>query len=202
MAETARSTIGPEVPRRGNALSRRFWLAVLRMTGWRIGGEYINLSRFVIIAAPHTSNWDFVMAMAIKWGYGLDFRWIGKHTLFWGPFGPIMRLMGGISIKRELHQGLVAQAIDLFRSERDLVLVITPEGTRSRVQRWKTGFYHIATGSEVPIVCAYIDYPSRMVRFSQPFMPTKDMEADLSRLKQSYEPYRHKGKRPELGWTA
>lgn len=199
MEAAAYSHIGPEVPRCGNAFSRRFWLAVLRLAGWRIGGEYINLSRFVIIAAPHTSNWDFVMAMAIKWGYGLDFRWIGKHTLFRGPFGPVMRLMGGIPINRELHQGLVARAIDLFRSEPRLMLAITPEGTRSRVQRWKTGFYHIATGAEVPIVCAYIDYPGRMVQFSRPFVPTGDMEGDLCRLKKSYEPYRRTGKRPELG---
>ncbi len=199
MKPMASSIIGPEVPRRGNALSRRFWLAVLRMAGWRLGGEFVNLSHFVIIAAPHTSNWDFVIAMAVKWGYGLDFRWIGKHTLFRGPFGPAMRLMGGIPINRERDQGLVARAVELFDSEPRLMLAITPEGTRSRVQRWKTGFYHIATGAGVPIVRAYIDYPSRMIRFARPFVPTGDMDADMRLLKDSYEPYRRAGKRPERG---
>ena len=173
---------------------------MLRTCRWEFtGNERVDLDRFVLIAAPHTSNWDFVLAMTVRWAVGLDFRWIGKHTLFRWPFGGLLRAIGGIAVNRDHHQGLVASAISLFESLPRLMLVITPEGTRSRINRWKTGFYHIAVGANVPIVCAYLDYSRRTVLFGAPFYPTGDVEADISLLQRSYEQYREKGCRPNNG---
>ena len=195
----AHLVFGPTVSRRGNKFTRWFWYSMLRTARWDIEGDLLNLSRTVLIGAPHTSNWDFVLGMAVKWGLGLEFRWIGKHTLFRGPFGILLRLVGGIPVDREEHQGLVSRAIELFSEEPQLLLVITPEGTRRRVERWKTGFYHIAVGANVSIVCAYLDYPRRRVGFTAPFKPTGNMEADIQKLRGFYEPYRRTGKRPEFG---
>ena len=192
--------LGPSVPRCGRPWSRRLWSCVLRAAGWSVEGkERLDLARLVLIAAPHTSNWDFVLAMIVRWAVGLDFRWIGKHTLFRWPFGWLFRAIGGMAVDRTHNQGLVAAAIALFEKQSQLMLAVTPEGTRSRVDRWKTGFYHIAHGANVPIVCAYLDYTVRVVHLAAPFYPTGDLEADISLLRQSYEPYRRKGRRPENG---
>ncbi len=195
-----RSFIGPSVPRCGRPWSRRLWSAVFRAFRWEIvGKERVDLARFVLIAAPHTSNWDFVLAMMIRWAVGMDFRWIGKHTLFRWPFGILFRAIGGIPVDRDHHQGMVASAISIFDSQPQLMLAITPEGTRSRVSRWRTGFYHIAMGADVPIVCAYLDYTRRVVLFDAPFYPTGDLEGDIDLLRRSYEPYSKKGRRPNYG---
>ncbi len=186
--------LGDAVPKRGNRFSRGFWRAVFRLAGWDFEGEIPNLPKFVIIGAPHTSNWDFPVAMAFVFAIGLDARWIGKHTLFRRPFGGFMRWLGGTPVVRSERRGVVAQVIDVFAGQEQIVFGVAPEGTRKRVDRWKTGFYHIAVGAGVPILPGYFDYPRKMVGFGPSFNPTGDMEADIEKLKAFYTPF--KGKKP------
>lgn len=189
--------LGPDVACISRPGITRFAKWLLKTLGWRVEGTLPNLKKFVIIAAYHTSNWDFFLAMAIMFALDLRGNWIAKHTIFRWPFGSLLRLLGGKSVDRRNHYGMVQGAIELFETSEQLVFAITPEGTRSRVERWKTGFYHIAVGAQVVIVPAYFDYPGRKVGFGAPFTPTGDMERDIAALQKFYEPYRKTAARPD-----
>ena len=188
-------TLGDAVPARGNRFSRGFWRAALRVAGWDFEGEIPNLSKFLVIAAPHTSNWDFPIAMSLVLALGLDAHWIGKHTLFRWPFGGLMRWLGGVPVVRSERRGVVDQVVETFEGHDRMVFGVAPEGTRKRVDRWKTGFYHIALGAGVPILPGYFDYPRKVVGFGPPLMPSGDVEADIKTLKAFYTPF--KGKKPD-----
>lgn len=180
---------------RGNWLSRGLGKAVLKMMRWDIEGELPNLPKMVVIGAPHTSNWDFVVAIAVLLALGLDARWLGKHTIFRAPFGPLMRWLGGIPVDRSARHGVVDQTIAMFDQRDRFVVGVAPEGTRKRVERWKTGFYRVAQGAGVPIVPAYFDYPRRVLGFGPPFDLSGDLEADMQYLQAFYIPF--KGKKPD-----
>ena len=167
---------------------------VLRALGWRIEGEIPNLPRFVAIVAPHTSNWDFVVGAAAMFALDLDLSFLGKHTLFRGPLGPLMRAMGGIPVDRASSHGVVSSAIDAFRTREQLVLAIAPEGTRKAVERLKSGFLHIARGAGVPILLATIDGASRAIRLGPLVEATADPRRDLERIERHYRGVR--------GWRA
>ncbi len=162
---------------------------VLRLMGWRIEGELPPLDKFVAIGAHHTSNWDFVIFIALKFVLRLNARWFGKHSIFRWPFGGLLRRWGGIPIQRHLSVKRVEQAIECFRDHREFVLVLSPEGTRKKVERWKMGFYHIAVGAGVPIVPGALDFANRRVVIGPPFQPTGDAQADLRALLAFFSPY-------------
>ena len=161
----------------------------LKLMGWRIEGELPRLDKFVAIGAHHTSNWDFVIFIALKFVLRLNARWFGKHSIFRWPFGGLMRSWGGIPIQRHLSLNMVEQAIQGFRDNREFILVLSPEGTRRKVERWKMGFYHIAQGAGVPIVPGALDFANRRVVIGAPFQPTGDAEADLRALLAFFRPY-------------
>ena len=161
----------------------------LKLMGWRIEGELPRLDKFVAIGAHHTSNWDFVIFIALKFVLRLNARWFGKHSIFRWPFGGLMRSWGGIPIQRHLSLNMVEQAIQGFRDNREFILVLSPEGTRRKVERWKMGFYHIALGAGVPIVPGALDFANRRVVIGAPFQPTGDAEADLRALLAFFRPY-------------
>lgn len=161
----------------------------LKLMGWRIEGELPRLDKFVAIGAHHTSNWDFVIFIALKFVLRLNARWFGKHSIFRWPFGGLMRSWGGIPIQRHLSLNMVEQAIQGFRDNREFILVLSPEGTRKKVKRWKMGFYHIALGAGVPIVPGALDFANRRVVIGAPFQPTGDAEADLQALLAFFRPY-------------
>ena len=161
----------------------------LKLMGWRIEGELPRLDKFVAIGAHHTSNWDFVIFIALKFVLRLNARWFGKHSIFRWPFGGLMRSWGGIPIQRHLSLNMVEQAIQGFRDNREFILVLSPEGTRKKVERWKMGFYHIALGAGVPIVPGALDFANRRVVIGAPFQPTGDAEADLQALLAFFRPY-------------
>jgi len=178
----------------GNYLPRNSaaeWLgrSVLKLMGWRIEGQLPRLDKFVAIGAHHTSNWDFVIFIALKFVLRLNARWFGKHSIFRWPFGGLMRAWGGIPIQRHLSLNMVEQAIQGFRDNREFILVLSPEGTRKKVERWKMGFYHIALGAGVPIVPGALDFANRRVVIGAPFQPTGDAEADLQALLAFFRPY-------------
>jgi 1-acyl-sn-glycerol-3-phosphate acyltransferase len=168
----------------------------LRLCGWRVTGALpAGLTKAVIIAAPHTSNWDLPFMLAVAFVLGLRPSWLGKRELFGGPFGWIMRALGGIPVDRSKRSNLVAQAVALYAERERLLLVVPPSGTRSRAPHWKSGFYHIARGAGVPIVCSFLDYPRRLGGIGPVFVPEGDLGAVMDRLRAFYGPVR--GRYPE-----
>ena len=180
----------PRVPR--HRLSRWIGRAVLRLGGWRVVGEFPDLPRVVLIGAPHSSNWDGIWGFAAKLALGLDIRILGKHQLFWGPLGPLMRALGIIAINRGAASGVVGQMAQQFRGADRFWLGIAPEGTRKPVARWKTGFWKIAHAAQVPVLPVYFHYPDRVIGIGPPFATSHDMEADLVRLREWYRPWQGK----------
>jgi 1-acyl-sn-glycerol-3-phosphate acyltransferase len=175
------SSLG-QLPRRGTGISRWLGRFFLRLSGWRINGQFPEVRKLIVVVAPHTSNWDFVYGIATVFALGLKVHWIGKHSLFKGGLGPIMRWLGGIPVDRSKPNGVVGQLADEFRLREQLLLGITPEGTRSRVERWKTGFYHLAMQAQVPLVPAYMDYRLKQLVILKPFAVTGAMQQDLVAL--------------------
>ena len=146
--------------RKAMSTSMKKWIArwFLRLAGWTIEGERPAHSRFVLIAAPHTSNWDFPYMLAYAAVFDIKVSWLAKHSLFFPPAGWIMRALGGIPVVRHKNSNVVGQMVDAFNKTDELALVVPTEGTRKRVEYWKSGFYHIASGAGVPIVPSYLDY--------------------------------------------
>jgi len=163
--------------------------------GWQIDGTVPRGTSCVICVAPHTSNWDFIVGYAAKMAVGIDAHWLGKHTLFRGPMGPLLRAMGGIPIDRRAAHGVVEQAAEWFSRESHLMLGVTPEGTRRKVDRWKTGFYHIARHAGVPIWPVALDWGTHTLRLGPLYQTTKDEAADLLGLQDFFR--RVRGKHPD-----
>lgn len=176
---TDRIEIGATIPRWHNRFL--YWLGrtILRSAGWRIDVRLPDLPKMVIIAAPHTSNWDFVFGMAAVLTLQVRLHWYAKHTLFQGWYGGFFRWLGGLPVDRSAPGGVVEQTTRAFAERPQLIIAIAPEGTRSRRERWKHGFYHMARGANVPVVAAYIDYRRREVGIGPVFTPTGDWAADM-----------------------
>lgn len=170
--------------------------AYLWAGGWRIDGDLPDIPKYIVVAAPHTTNWDLPNALSAGLHWGQRIHWMGKHTLFRWPFGGFMRWLGGVSIDRSKNNNVVQQMIDWFGSADRLVLVITPSGTRSATAKWKTGFWHIAMGAGVPIVLCYIDYNRRLIGMAQVFQPTGDLEADITAIEAVYAPISEWSRKP------
>ena len=171
--------------------------AFLRAAGWRVEGALPpQAARSVLIAAPHTSNWDLPYTLMIGLLLGLNLYWMGKASLFRAPFGPVMRWLGGLAVDRSKSNNTVAAAaLALSQADGPLQLVVSPEGTRGRVQQWKTGFYFIALEAKVPIVLAYVDYGRKVGGLGPVFEPTGDLDGDMARIKAFYAPIQ--GKNPK-----
>jgi len=179
---------GPHVPRRGGSIRAAIGRAMLRVLGWRVGGAIPDLPKTVIIAAPHSSNRDFYVGIALVFAMRLDVRFIGKSELFRGPLGPVMRWLGGLPVNRERPKGVVEQTVAMFAERESLLLAVAPEGTRKPVTQWKNGFYRIALGAGVPIVPGYFDNRKREIGFGPPFQPTGDMAQDIAALRAYFAP--------------
>jgi 1-acyl-sn-glycerol-3-phosphate acyltransferase len=164
------------------ALAKRF----LRLTGWALEGERPTARGYLLIAAPHTTNWDLVYFLAHAWAFGISPSWMGKHTLFRGPLGPVMRWLGGVPVYRTRVGGLVSQMAQAFQRDPDLVLTVPPEGTRARATHWKSGFYQIARAAKVPIVMGYLDYERRRGGLGPELVPGDDVRADMDEIRAFY----------------
>jgi len=158
----------------------------LKLSGWKLEGDSPTDKKYVLVAVPHTSNWDFPLALAIAFLYQFNMYWMGKDSLFKGWRGPIMRWLGGIPINRSSSNNVVSQMIDTFNSSDSLIVTIPPEGTRSQVDKWKTGFYYIALGANVPIALAFIDYKRKTGGFLTTFHPTGNIDRDITEMRSHY----------------
>ena len=185
--------LGDRIPRRGNRLSLAGGELFLSISGWRFEGSVPNVSKAVLIVAPHTSNFDFLVGVAAMFALGFRASFLGKHTLFSWPIGGLMRWLGGIPVDRRTTGGLVEETVGLFESRDSLILAVAPEGTRSNVTRWKTGFYWVALQAGVPIVPIAMDYGRRCVRLGGRFDPTGDIDADFGVLEAFF--YESQGRR-------
>jgi len=163
--------------------------------GWETVGTKAADEKLVLIAAPHTSNWDFPYLLIFAAHFDLKIRWMGKHSLFRPPMGWIMRALGGIPIVRERRENIVPAMARSFEDYDELVLVVPAEGTRRRVEYWKSGFYHIARMADVPIVMSYLDYSKKTGGFGEPFHLSGDLTKDMDAIRDFYEG--RKGKYPE-----
>lgn len=166
------------------------WLsrAFLRIAGWSVVGTLPdNARKSVLIAAPHTSNWDLPYTLMVAFKLNLQIYWMGKQSIFKWPFGPVMRWLGGIPVDRARSNNLVAASAAAIESaDGPLQLVVPPEGTRGKTRHWKTGFYHIALAAQVPIVLAFMDYERKVSGLGPVFEPTGDVEADMAEIKRFY----------------
>jgi 1-acyl-sn-glycerol-3-phosphate acyltransferase len=177
-------------PHAGRHLAR--W--IVGLCGWRLACEFPDVPRAVLIAAPHSSWWDGVWGMLIKIAIGADVSFMAKRELFIGPLGWLLRKLGGIPIERSATHGVVEQMVERLRSAPQLWIGIAPEGTRKRVTRWKSGFWHIAHAASVPIVLVYFHYPERTIGIGPLFVTSDDMNADLIRLRAFYAPWQGKNR--------
>lgn len=157
-------------------------LALYRRRGWRAEGAVPTPRRFVIIAAPHTSNWDFLYFLGLTQDLGIAAHFIGKASLFRWPLGGFMRSMGGIAVDRSASHNVVRAMADEFAKRKEFMLTIAPEGTRRRSTKWKTGFYQIALAAHVPMVVGFMDYRRRVGGFGPAIMPTGDYAADMAKV--------------------
>ncbi len=180
-----------------NSVLRGASLAFLKLAGWRIEGELpANARKCVLIAAPHTSNWDLPYTLMTAFVLRLNVYWMGKASIFRPPFGPLMRWLGGIAVQREQSNNLVAASVEALKgAEGQVQLIVPPEGTRGKTTHWKTGFYYIALGAELPIVLAYMDYEHKRAGLGPVFQPTGDIDRDMATIKAFYAPIR--GKHPQ-----
>ena len=165
------------------ALARAFW----RLSRWSPdptppppGGGGI------LIGAPHTSNWDFVLMLALAWHWGISVRWLGKDSLFKRPFGPLMRALGGIPVQRDDHHGLVAQLVSQVRETGPTYLVITPEGSRTAVRYWKSGFYRIAQETGMTVTLGFVDRRTMTTGLGPTLTMTGDVRADMDAIRAFY----------------
>ena len=176
----------------------RSWLArvVLALSRFRITGEAPTDPVCVMVAAPHTSNWDFILMIAMAWRTGVDPVWLGKKEMFWGPLAPLFRAMGGIPVDRENPAGLADTVAGLAHAGHVSAVVIPPEATRSHGEYWKSGFRRIAIDAGVPIVLTYLDGPTRTGGFGPTFTPSDDVVADMDVVRAFYADKR--GLKPHL----
>lgn len=170
---------------------RHFFVAVswiaFKIAGWNTESRPPEDKKYVLIGAPHTSNWDFPLALGTAFLLRLDFYWLGKDSLFKGPLNPVMRWLSGMPINRSKANNVVQSTIDTFNRHDRFIIVIAPEGTRSKVTEWKKGFYHIAQGAGVPISLGFLDYDRKIVGFGPTFYPTGNAEKDIEEIQAFYK---------------
>jgi 1-acyl-sn-glycerol-3-phosphate acyltransferase len=163
------------------------WL-VLKLCGWKVVNVAPATGSYLIIAAPHTSNWDFPLGIAIAFHLRLKVYFIAKHTLFNGFAGPIMRWLGGVPLNRSASTNFVDASVEIYANSENLIFAIAPEGTRASVGRWKTGFYHMAKGANVPLALAYFDFSKRVGGIGKMLNTTENIDADMQAIADFYEP--------------
>ncbi len=192
----------PPLPDQCPEIAGSSWLRaaarfVNRFTSWRVG-PLPNIGKAVIIAAPHSSNWDGLFGVVGAYGIGVRINWMGKSQLFRWPLKSIMLKFGGMETDRSSSHGVVDQIADKLRAADRMWLVLAPEGTRKKVKKWRTGFWHIAKKAGVPIVCGFLHYPDKRIGFGPIIWPSDDMQADLEKLYAYYSQFQGKNGKSAL----
>ncbi len=160
---------------------------ILSLLGWQLDAQLPGENKYVIIGAFHTSNWDFPIGILGLWALGLRACWVGKHTLFRGPLGPLFKLMGGIPVDRTVHTGFIHRIAEQFKLRDEMALTIAAEGTRSKTEHWKTGFYYIALEAKVPVALGYLDWGNKKLGVGATLYPTGDINKDFEIIREFYK---------------
>ena len=191
--------VGDALPRRGNRLSRLIAQSLLALFGWRIEVDGApNLPKLMLVGAPHTSNWDFVLTLITFFALSVKISWMAKHTFFRWPFKGFLAWLGGVPVNRSNRDdGIVNQTIKSFNDHDKFVIAIMPEGTRSKTRRWKTGFYHIAQGAKVPIVLVRFDYGRKVMGIGPAIEPSGDIAGEMAHIQSLFAAI--EGKNPQQG---
>jgi 1-acyl-sn-glycerol-3-phosphate acyltransferase len=174
----------------GNAFTRWIGRSVLRVGGWQVAGEWPDLSRMVVIAAPHSSAWDAIWGIAAKVAMGVKIDFMAKAELFTGPLGWALRLFGGMPVNRSAAKGIIEQVATGIRAADRMWFVLAPEGTRRKVTQWKPGFWKIAKAADVPVFCVWFDYPEKTIGLGPLVALTGDCDGDIARIRETFRPYR------------
>lgn len=177
-------------------IMRWFGRTILRLFGWRVTGRPPALDKYIVIVAPHTSNWDFLIGLMAKFAFGVRLRFLGKHSLFAWYSGWFFRMFGGIPVRRDKAHNVVKQVTEFFEKEPTLILALAPEGTRSYTDHWRSGFYRIAKAAKVPIVLAFLDAQRKEVGLGPMLLPSEDIQGDMELIRRFYAD--KVGIRPEL----
>jgi len=169
-------------------MTTRIWRTFLNTIGWKtIGKLPENEKKLIIVVAPHTSNWDFIMGVIIRGAMGFKANFLGKKSLFKKPFGFIFTGLGGIPVDRSTSQNMVEQVVEIVNKRSSFILAIAPEGTRGKVKKWRTGFYYIALKANIPIIMCQLDYEHKEARFLDSFYPTGNVDQDLQYIQQQFK---------------
>lgn len=172
---------------RGSYLAHLLARGFAFLIGWKIKGTLPPGKKFVLVCAPHTSNWDFLILKIAMGIYRLKVHWMGKDSLFKPPFGFIMRYLGGLAIERNHKHGVVGQVADAFKKAEHLVVAVPPSGTRSKQPYWRSGFYWISVEAQVPLLLGYVDYEKKEAAIAESFLPTGNVKQDMDRIRAFYE---------------
>ncbi|MEQ8861010.1 MAG: 1-acyl-sn-glycerol-3-phosphate acyltransferase [Pseudomonadales bacterium] len=175
-------TLGPRLPRGGNRITRSVGRSFLWLTGWRVEGEFPDRPQLIVAVAPHSSNFDWILSIAVIWSLGLRASYLAKHSLFRFPLGALLRRLGAIPVDRRAASGLVEQISRRFAEQPQLILGITPEGTRQGASRWRTGFARIACAANVPVLPTILDYPAKRITFRPPITVLGDVDAVVAQV--------------------
>ena len=183
-----RSTSDPLAPFGVSRFAARLAASLLRLVGWRLeGGPPLDIPpRYVMIAAPHTSNWDAILMLLAAYSFRIRISWFVKHTWFVWPVAPVLRALGGFPIDRRAAHNVVTQVVERLARSQTLIVTVAPEGTRRRTLHWKTGFYTIAVGASVPIVMSYLDYGRKVAGIGPALVPSGDIAADFAVFREFY----------------
>jgi len=172
-----------------------FVKTILKLSGWQLNVTLPQEKKFILIGAPHTSNWDFPLALLCFWTLDLKIHWVAKIQMFRGPLHYLFTALGGIPVDRNASGGFIEQITEKFSHADEMVLAIAPEGTRSKTKYWKSGFYHIALAAKTPICFGYIDYANKTLGFEQIMQPSGDIKSDMEIIADFYQNI--KGKQPQ-----
>ena len=175
-------------PRAHRPLFPAIGRAALRLAGWKICGALPELPKYIIVVAPHTSNWDFPVGVAALFALDLNAHWFGKDSLFREPMGTMLRMLGGRPVHRETPEGVVAEMAATVRAEPQFILALAPEGTRKKVDHWRSGFYRIAEAADIPVVAVWFDWSRREIGINPPIRVTGNLTADVAALQALYHP--------------
>lgn len=186
------SSLPPRMPHYRDHVGRKLCRGILRACGWQLQGQFPDCDRLVMIVAPHSSWWDGIWGLLIKVGIGIEVHFMIKAELFRGLFGALLRTLGGVPIDRAAAGGVVEQMLARFEQGTPLWLALTPEGTRKPVLHWKSGFWHIAQRSGVPVFPVAFHYPAKLIVLGPLYTTTGNREADIDNLRDFYAPYQGK----------
>lgn len=182
--------------KRCNLFAHYLGKIVMRFCGWNVEGGVPNTNKMIVIGAPHTSNWDFIFLLGAAYCFRLSVHWLGKQTLFGKPaLGPLLLYLGGVPVDRSQSTNLVQKLVDRITESDGMTLVIPPSGTRKKTDYWRSGFYQIAYGANIPIVCGSLDYARKIACLGLSFVPTGNVREDMDRIRSFYAPI--KAKYPE-----